>query len=269
MASKGFPGVVTFQEQHKNMEFIRNFSRLGKLLILDIGHELGARCDEIQALIEEEHKEEEQLCQTEGYKRPLGAGPVSEKVHDLLKSSRELYHEYMSTVKDYVYSKTKLHEAHLDPFFDMIEEFHCRGTLEKGDLAYYNSPEEICIITHPEPKWMMRLIYSCVGKWLIRKLPAKGFSQYSRHVPTATQNFIVCGMYILSTIVLILGPVSIMLLSELTKPETCALVVVSTIVFVVFASSMHQYQRAHTILAALGYLAVMAGFAEAAKQFLG
>ncbi|KAK4201961.1 hypothetical protein QBC40DRAFT_347341 [Triangularia verruculosa] len=263
---RGVAGVVAFQENHGNMELIRDFSYPAKVLTHYVGSELACLVNELRSFSTEHNEELRRL--TKNQTRPAGHPPILAEYDVIMQALQEKYLQYTTIVEKTIYLRKNLYPANLAPVYDFVGAIFDGKMLDKGSHVYWDHLEEQCYIDPPPPSWVEKVIYSRVGMWLIEKV-FRGPTPNTRQVPKATELFVIFVMQVIGTTILIICPVSIMLLRVLDNGELFALVSVSIVIFSLFSSAINNGNVSHTFLAVIGYTAVLAGFADVGSRALG
>ncbi|KAK4456492.1 hypothetical protein QBC42DRAFT_281140 [Cladorrhinum samala] len=147
---------------------------------------------------------------------------------------------------------------------DLLREIYPQ--LGEDGCAGFGALEEFRSLTPQDSGWLIWLLHTRPGRWLVRKLATDPEAQ-SYSAPAATLALQI--IHALVATLFLLVPPAILFLQDLNKSRAFGIMIGSTIIFCGIVSLIQRAQTRlfNTFCAGCGYVAILAAFAVA--RYLG
>lgn len=184
----GWPQLAAMQDQFNNMDMVRDYSYVRRRLILYSAGRMAFLCAKLREY-EREHKEHSK-CLTENQKRAPGNPPVLDSKYDALMAALREEEELYSSLCSRHREMRQLHPTPREQYRDLLQHTISKGMLDEEGYLWMDSPDEFSSISAPPPPWVIRIVYSRFGKWLIVSEHHRPYARPSRHLDTMTRQIL-------------------------------------------------------------------------------
>lgn len=160
----GWPRLAAMHDQFNNLCVFRDFSWVLWQLTLYKGRRLAFLSNRLRQF---DRDRTEHLRGLTEYQKRLPGQTVAPSDYDVLMEEIERgYNEYWPLCE----RRQQLHRLHPVPreqWEDLLRHAVERGMLDRDAYAWMDSPDEFVSPSPPPPAWVVRFVYSRVGKWII------------------------------------------------------------------------------------------------------
>ncbi|GAB1314276.1 hypothetical protein MFIFM68171_04486 [Madurella fahalii] len=260
----GWSQLAAMQDRFNNMDMFRDYSYLRRRSMLYRAGRMAFLSGELQKY-EREHSEHAK-CLTRNQKRPPGHPPILDSEFDVLMAAILEEEEAYSSLCSRHREMRELHPAPREQYRHMLQHITDQGMLDREGYWWLDSPDEFNTMSRPHPPWVIRIVYSPLGQWLIKHLALRGEDPHSRAVPQIALIIILKTIQVAGAAALILIPVGILWLGRLSGPQAFGVVTGSTTIFSAVVTATHELDTYKTFAAVCAYMAVIVVFAAASTS---
>ncbi len=152
------------QDRFKNMGMIRDFSYVNWRVMLDKGGRLAFLSAELRRSDKERGEHLKSL--TKNQTRPAGHPPIRGDYDDLIAACNEASKEYTAACAR-IQEMQRFHPVPHEQYKNLLEHMAEKGMLDKEGYVWMDSPDEFVSMSAPPSRWVVRFLYSPLGKWII------------------------------------------------------------------------------------------------------